>query len=89
MDHNKGSNHAMDKSKKAECHKKIAQYLKKAAELHEKAAHEEDCGKAAVYTLEALAYMCEAKCHVKKMAKKCAGIECCDGKDPEEHKNHK
>ena len=76
----------MDKNKKAECHKKIAEFLKKAAELHEKAANENDCGKAAIYTLEAFAYICEAKCHMKKMAKKCAGIACAEGKDNENDK---
>lgn len=71
----------MDQDKKAECHKKIAEYLRKAAELHEKAANEKDCGKVATYSFEAFGYICEAKCHMKRMAKKCAGITCSEGKD--------
>lgn len=70
----------MDPQKKAECHKKIAEYLRKAADLHEKAGHENDCAKAAELTLKAFGFICEAKCHIKKMAKKCAGIECCNDK---------
>ncbi len=79
--HDKHHGHDDHKSHdKSECHKKIAGFLKKAAELHEKAAHEHDCGKAAVLSLEAFAFICEAKCHFKKMVKKCAGIECCHEK---------
>ncbi len=76
-------NNNVDKNKKAECHKKIAQFLKKAAELHEKAANESNCDKAAAYTFEAFGYICEAKCHIKKMAKNCAGITCTEDKDNE------
>lgn len=76
-DHKKHDHHCEDKSA---CHKKIAGFLKKAAELHEKAANEHDCGKSAVLSLEAFAYLCEAKCHFKRMVKKCAGIECCHEK---------
>jgi len=73
----------IDKKKKADCHRKIADYLQQASTLHLEAAKHceaEDCGKAAIDTLKALGFMSAAKKGIKKIAKHYAGIPCCHEK---------
>lgn len=78
------------KKHKAECHKKVAEYLTEAAKLQIEAAKHceaDNCDKAASATLKSFGYICAAKKHIKKMAMHCAGI-CCDKKECECKKEH-
>lgn len=69
----------MDKSKKVELHREIAEKLKKAAECHEKAANyaeNDECEKAAHASFCAFGCIVKAKELIKNAAKQVAE-ECC------------